>query len=50
MMLTVKCPSCGHEQKTDPKNVSKSVKRCVYCGKSFKVHTHVSNSRIVTNS
>jgi len=39
MTLLVMCPNCGGRQKTNPKVVSGSVKRCVYCGKSFVIHS-----------
>lgn len=46
MMLLVKCPKCLHDQKYAPNGNIKS-KRCVYCGKTFKVHADLSKSRIV---
>ena len=39
MTLLVMCPNCGGRQKTNPKVISGSVKRCVYCGKSFVIHS-----------
>jgi len=35
----VKCPKCKHDMKyqTEDSILSKKVKRCVYCGRSFKV-------------
>lgn len=50
-MFVVKCPNCGKNQKTDPRinaitDLSKKVKRCVYCGKSFKI-SPPGKSRIV---
>ncbi len=42
-MITVRCPKCKHTMKTDPKNIADSRKRCVYCGKSFKVKDHIAN-------
>ncbi|MFH0870288.1 MAG: hypothetical protein V1866_04500 [archaeon] len=39
MMLLVMCPKCGNRQKTNPKVVLGSVKRCVYCGHSFVIHS-----------
>ena len=52
-MFIVKCPKCGMNQKTDPRikslsEVSSKVKRCVYCGHSFKIHPNIDNSRIVS--
>ena len=48
-MFLVQCPGCGQQMKTRPrKKVKDSVKRCVYCGKSFKIHCNVNSSRIVT--
>ena len=51
-MLIVRCPKCGHDQRTDPKveklgDVTKKVKRCVYCGHSFRIHSNMDKSRIV---
>jgi len=43
-MFLVKCPKCGHEQKTQPMNnndFSKKRKVCVYCGKGFGVKDHI---------
>lgn len=55
MVLVVKCPKCGHNQKTDPKvvatgDLTKKVKKCVYCGHSFKIHSNIDKSRIVGSS
>jgi hypothetical protein len=33
--------------KTAPRAVLTAVKRCVYCGKSFKIHTPGGESRIL---
>ena len=44
--LLVKCPKCGHNQKTQPRKVINSVKRCVYCGHSFVIHS-LQKERIV---
>ncbi|MBN1792200.1 hypothetical protein JW826_00740 [Candidatus Woesearchaeota archaeon] len=46
-MLLVMCPKCGGRQKTNPKQVSGSVKRCVFCGKSFVIHS-LQKDRIVS--
>jgi len=48
-MLTVRCPKCHHDQKCDPKpgNITDKVKRCVYCGHSFKIHIDQTKSRIM---
>ena len=48
-MLIVKCPQCKHNQNYDPKagSLSEKSKKCVYCGKSFKVHSDLKKSRIV---
>jgi len=48
-MFTVKCPRCKHEMKYMPikGKLSKKVKRCVYCGYSFKVHSSSEKSRII---
>ena len=50
--LIVKCPKCGKNQRTNPRvkkksEVSKKVKRCVYCGHSFKIHPSIEKTRIV---
>lgn len=39
----VKCPGCGNNMKfhTDTKILADKRKRCVYCGKSFKVKEHI---------
>jgi len=48
MILLVKCPKCGKNMKVAPRiDVTKATKRCVYCGKSFKIHTSPKDSRIV---
>ncbi len=48
-MLKVSCPKCKHAQNYDPKlgKISDKVKRCVYCGHSFKVHIDQDKSRII---
>ena len=38
-MLLVMCPKCGGRQKTNPQRIMNSVKRCVYCGRSFVIHS-----------
>jgi hypothetical protein len=45
--LFVRCPSCGNHMRSDPRNVLTAVKRCVYCGTSFKIHTPGGVSRIL---
>lgn len=52
MVLIVRCPKCGQDQKTAPNvkktgDITKKVKRCVYCGHSFKIHGSLVKSRIV---
>ena len=52
MMFIVKCDRCGNDQKVAPRlrgrhEVSKKSKRCVYCGKTFMIHTSFSRTRIV---
>jgi transcription elongation factor Elf1 len=52
MVLVVRCPKCGNEQRTSPKvkergDIPKKVKKCVYCGFSFKIHSNLGTSRIV---
>jgi hypothetical protein len=51
-MLIVRCPKCGRDQRTDPRiksgeDLTNKVKRCVYCGHSFKIHSSLPKSRIV---
>lgn len=55
-ILTVRCPKCGHDQKYQPMGVAGpgscvdivvKAKRCVYCGRSFKVHSCLPKTRIV---
>jgi hypothetical protein len=51
MVITVKCPKCNHDQKCNPVGVisSSKVKKCVYCGRSFKIHPSVDKTRIVNS-
>ncbi len=48
-MLLVRCPRCHKDQKTDPRpgEITGKVKLCVYCGRSFKIHSTLVKSRIV---
>ena len=48
-MLKVSCPKCKKVQNYNPtnNNITSKVKRCVYCGYSFKVHSNQEKSRIV---
>ena len=41
-MYVCKCPVCGKCQGLLTKDVSKARKVCVYCGKNFKAHKHIS--------
>lgn len=52
-VLIVRCPKCGKDQKTMPNikkrgDITTKVKRCVYCGHSFKIHSSLPRSRIVS--
>ncbi|MCC7574041.1 hypothetical protein KO361_00415 [Candidatus Woesearchaeota archaeon] len=52
MMFVVRCDRCGNDQKVAPRikgrwEVSGKSKRCVYCGKTFKIHSDFSKTRIV---
>lgn len=52
MMFVVRCDRCGHDQNFAPRirglwEVSRKSKVCVYCGKSFRVHSDFSKTRIV---
>jgi len=47
MPMLLRCPKCGHDQKylpSKPGLVGKS-RKCVYCGRSFKVSTHIVSSK-----
>jgi len=33
------CPKCGNRMKYQTENPTKKIKKCVYCGKSFTIHT-----------
>ncbi len=48
-MLIVRCPGCGHDQRYRPQGglLTAKSKRCVYCGRTFKVHGSLPKSRIV---
>jgi len=48
-MITVKCPKCRKLQKYEPRQgrLTKKYKTCVYCGRSFKIHSNEHLSRIV---
>ncbi len=55
-MLKVSCPKCKKVQNYEPKikninhySITTKIKRCVYCGYSFKVHSNQEKSRIVEN-
>lgn len=44
MLLLLKCPKCGHEQKMRPikaVDLYKKRKMCVYCGKGFGLKDHI---------
>jgi len=48
MIFLVKCPKCGKEMKCSPRTeINTAVKKCVYCGRSFKIHSNIRKSRIV---
>jgi DNA-directed RNA polymerase subunit M/transcription elongation factor TFIIS len=42
-MLVLKCPKCGNRMNYEAKEgaLADKVKRCVYCGRSFKVKDRV---------
>ena len=48
-MFLLKCSSCGNTMKYQPKggSVIGKKKRCVYCGKTFTVHSNPLKSSIV---
>jgi|SaaInlStandDraft_4_1057021.scaffolds.fasta_scaffold26098_3 hypothetical protein len=47
-MYLVKCPSCKNNMKYQPRgSLDKKKKRCVYCGKSFTIHSNQKKSRII---
>ena len=39
----LRCPGCGHDMKyhTGTRVLAEKRKRCVYCGRSFRVRDHV---------
>ncbi len=43
MMLLLHCPQCRNNMKyrAMDKTLAGKVKRCVYCGRSFRVKSHV---------
>ena len=43
----VKCPKCGKEMTTEPKFLRTSIKKCVYCGKLFRVYKNVNKNQII---
>ena len=47
--MKVRCPKCHHDMLYQPKKglMSHKIKRCVYCGHSFKVHASPEKSRII---
>ncbi len=52
MMFIVRCDRCGQDQKVEPRvqrrcEVSQKSKKCVYCGKTFKIHSNFKKTRIV---
>lgn len=49
-VFVVKCPECKHSMRYQPVKagvVSEKKKKCVYCGRSFKIHPSYVTSRIV---
>jgi phage FluMu protein Com len=48
-MLKVSCPRCKKIQSYQPQtgSITDKIKRCVYCGCSFKVHSNQVKSRII---
>ncbi|HYD03947.1 MAG TPA: hypothetical protein VEC16_06655 [Alphaproteobacteria bacterium] len=49
-ILKVRCPNCKNPQNYIPAGgqVAGKSKRCVYCGKSFKVHSGPEDSQILS--
>jgi Zn ribbon nucleic-acid-binding protein len=46
-MLLLKCPKCGHKMRCSPKgSISGKKKRCVYCGKAFKIDGNIAKEII----
>ncbi|MFH1133254.1 MAG: hypothetical protein V1735_02090 [Nanoarchaeota archaeon] len=43
MILLLRCPHCGHDQKylTATMLLREKRRRCVYCGRSFGVADHI---------
>ncbi len=48
-MFKVSCPKCKNQMNYDPKAgaITTKIKRCVYCGHSFKIHANIDKSRII---
>jgi len=42
-MFVLKCPKCGNKMKCEPQEgaISGKSKKCVYCGRSFKIKGRV---------
>ena len=52
MLLVVRCPECKQTMRYHPRiehkhEISEKRKKCVYCGRSFKVHSNRFDSNIV---
>jgi hypothetical protein len=48
MMFKVMCSKCGNKMNYEPRGLPvKKVKKCVYCGFSFVVHSGGNNTRII---
>lgn len=42
-----RCPRCGQDMKTAPNNIKKAIKKCVFCGKNWKIYKNVNDHSIV---
>ncbi len=48
MILIVQCPACKKKMKCSPRtDITKAIKKCVYCNRNFKIHSSLEKSRVV---
>ncbi len=52
MVFVVRCPSCKRVMRYNPvkSSIVNARKVCVFCGRSFKVHSSILDSNIVSSS
>lgn len=47
-MFLLRCPKCGNQMKYSPSgSLDGKKKRCVYCGRTFTVHSNIEKSTII---